>query len=365
MKGPLTTQSLRGMANHGPMHWRGDRTGSLFEPNIQPDSGAYNEREAFRQFQAGFVGLIGRPDPLPVAQMEQFTDFILQLMYPPNPNRALDNALTPDQQTGRDFFFGPISDSNVISCEGCHRTDPDGNRQYGVERPGFFGTDGQQAREVFQQVFKIPHFRNLYTKVGMFGMVNLHPGIEAIPGLMGHLGPQIRGFGFSRAGDVDSVFRFLHATSFSTGFLFGPNPGGFPAGPAGDPLRRKVEQFLLAFDTNLKPIVGQQITLAEASGAAVNARIDLLLARADAGDCELVAKGSLNQAHRGFLYLGNGSFRSDRAELGIVSTSALRAAVDQQAERLTFTCVPPGTGLRIGIDRDEDGVLDGDDPLVD
>ena len=27
MKGPMTTQSLRGMANHGPMHWRGDRTG--------------------------------------------------------------------------------------------------------------------------------------------------------------------------------------------------------------------------------------------------------------------------------------------------------------------------------------------------
>src|SRR5262249_31289227 len=27
MKGPMTTQSLRGLANHGPMHWRGDRTG--------------------------------------------------------------------------------------------------------------------------------------------------------------------------------------------------------------------------------------------------------------------------------------------------------------------------------------------------
>ncbi len=27
LKGPMTTQSLRGMANHGPMHWRGDRTG--------------------------------------------------------------------------------------------------------------------------------------------------------------------------------------------------------------------------------------------------------------------------------------------------------------------------------------------------
>src|SRR5205823_9876579 len=27
LKGPMTTQSLRGMANAGPMHWRGDRNG--------------------------------------------------------------------------------------------------------------------------------------------------------------------------------------------------------------------------------------------------------------------------------------------------------------------------------------------------
>ena len=28
---------------------------------------------------------------------------------------------------------------------------------------------------------------------------------------------------------------------------------------------------------------------------------------------------------------------------------------------ITFTCVPPGSGIRIGIDRDENGVLDGDE----
>jgi hypothetical protein len=28
---------------------------------------------------------------------------------------------------------------------------------------------------------------------------------------------------------------------------------------------------------------------------------------------------------------------------------------------LTFTAVPPGSGVRIGLDRDLDGVLDGDD----
>jgi hypothetical protein len=28
---------------------------------------------------------------------------------------------------------------------------------------------------------------------------------------------------------------------------------------------------------------------------------------------------------------------------------------------ITYTCVPVGSGRRIGIDRDEDGVLDGDE----
>jgi len=45
LKGPMTTQSLRGMANHGPMHWRGDRTGGLDAPSVQPNGGAFNEDE--------------------------------------------------------------------------------------------------------------------------------------------------------------------------------------------------------------------------------------------------------------------------------------------------------------------------------
>src|SRR5262249_24291964 len=30
LKGPMTTQTLHGMAEQGPMHWRGDRTGAEF-----------------------------------------------------------------------------------------------------------------------------------------------------------------------------------------------------------------------------------------------------------------------------------------------------------------------------------------------
>ena len=50
MKGPMTTQSLRGMANHGPMHWRGDRTGGNDEPSAQPNGGTFDEDAAFKKF---------------------------------------------------------------------------------------------------------------------------------------------------------------------------------------------------------------------------------------------------------------------------------------------------------------------------
>jgi hypothetical protein len=45
MKGPMTTQSLRGMANNGPMHWRGDRSGA----NDNPPHNALDEDAAFKR----------------------------------------------------------------------------------------------------------------------------------------------------------------------------------------------------------------------------------------------------------------------------------------------------------------------------
>src|SRR6185295_1821722 len=104
MKGPMTTQSLRGMANHGPMHWRGDRTGGNDAPTAEPDSGTFDERAAFDKFNGGFTDLLGRHTLVAQADMDAFTDFILQVTYPPNPNRRLDNVLTADQEAGRRLF---------------------------------------------------------------------------------------------------------------------------------------------------------------------------------------------------------------------------------------------------------------------
>ncbi|HET7506052.1 MAG TPA: hypothetical protein VFK02_33760 [Kofleriaceae bacterium] len=362
MKGPMTTQSLRGMANHGPMHWRGDRTGgSVTTPGVQPDTGAFDERAAFRRFQVGFTDLLGRDRPIPDADMEAFTDFILQVTYPPNPIRRLDNALTPDQEAGR-VRFGTANCGildlegrpNVLTCISCHIIDPAGNPD--TAAPGFFGSSGLSSFDFEAQLFKVPHLRNLYQKVGMFG----NPASSgALGGDNDFKGDQVRGFGFLHDGDIDTVFRFHNGPSFSTQFS-GEGNGGFPDGPQGVIERRQVEAFVLVFPSNLAPIVGQQVTLAHHSSPDISARLDLLRQRADAGECDLVAKTELLGVESGFLYVGSGLFRSDRRAIRPIADALLRL-LGAHGRPVTFTCVPRGSGERIGVDRDGDGAWDGDE----
>jgi DNA-binding beta-propeller fold protein YncE len=355
MKGPMVTQSLRGMANHGPMHWRGDRTGGNDAPTAQPDSGTFDERAAFKKFQAGFTDLLGRSTSIPDTDMEAFTDFILQITYPPNPIRALDNALTFDQAAGRDLFtIGPIRDPND-RCEGCHRIDPNANPS--SPRPGFFGTDGATTFDFASQLFKVAHLRNVYQKVGCFGM----PAIPFVlpPGQDQHMGDQIRGICVSHDAGFDTIFRFLSAVGFSD--QFPNNPHGIPYTPAGDVMRRQIEAFLFAFPSNLAPIVGQQVTLTAGNAAVAGPRIDLLLARADVGECDVVVKGRAhNHQEVGFLYR-RGVFLGNRQDDAPLTDAALRHRATVAGQELTYTCSPPGSGRRLAIDRDSDGFRDGDE----
>ena len=234
MKGPMTTQSLRGMLNAGPMHWRGDRTGGNDAPSAQPDSGTFDERAGFQKFQAGFTDLLGRDTPIPAGDMDAFTDFILQVRYPPNPNRPLDNSLTAEQEAGRVLFNAincgvpaPAGSDVILRCISCHVIDPGGNP--GTAAPGFFGTTGLSTFDFVTQLFKTPHLRNLYQKVGMFG----NPATFGFPGGDNDpKGDQVRGFGFLHDGDVDTVFRFHHGISFSE-LITGVGNGGFVLGPDG------------------------------------------------------------------------------------------------------------------------------------
>ena len=349
-KGVMMTQSLRGMANHGPMHWRGDRTGGNDAASAQPDSGTFDERAAFEKFQAGFVNLLRRHAPIAASDMKAFTDFILEVMYPPNPLRNLDNTETLDQTAGRDFFTNSVPSDHIGACIDCHTIDPNANP--GVDIPGFFGASGNSAFVFQGQAFKFPHLRNLYQKVGMFGVAELP---DLFPQDHEHQGDQIRGFGFTHEGSFDTTFRFHSLLGFSNIFF----PGGFDFSPAGNVLRAQVDAFLMVFPSNFAPIVGQQATLRGPSPS-VAARIALLEQRAAAGECDLVAKASSITASRGALFLGGGVYQLDSAAAPPLTSAVLRALASPLFP-ITYTCAPPGSGVRIGLDRDEDGIFDADE----
>ena len=336
MKGPMTTQTLRGMQNGGAMHWRGDRSNGFFGID------ATDEDQAFRNFIGAFNGLVGKETMLSNGDMQRFADFALSIVLPPNPIRPLDNQLATDAAAGRAFYNNTPVDAG-LTCEFCHSLDAS---------QGFFGTGKFSTFEGSSQIFKVPHLRNAYTKVGMFGMlVNFGSGF-------GFTGDQIRGFGFSHDGSVDTLFRFVASPAFN-----------FPDAAT----ERESEAFMLQFDNDLAPIVGQQVTLDSTNAAVVGPRIDLMIARAAAPftsllldglttECNLIVKGTVGGSQKGWARLSSGMFQADDdpAQAALLSDATVRALATTEGP-LTYSCVAPGSGVRMGINRDLDNLLDGVD----
>ena len=353
MKGPFTTQTLRGLANSGAMHWRGDRS-------VGPmGNDAFNAATSFNNFAPAFQDLVGSSRRPTLTQMQAFTNFQLQVLTPPNPVRNLDNSLTASQQRGLDFYSGARASDGTpgleflnggeptsFTCNGCHSLDPS---------QGFFGTGGKQSFENLSQTVKIPHLRNLYAKVGMFGAPKVGFFDQADSG---NMGDQIRGFGFTGDGSADTIFRFLTASVF--------RPGGNVGFPQNNPdgTRRDVEQLILAFDSDLAPIVGQQITLTSDNALAVNPRIDLLLRRAavpflskslnPAGpvmECDVIAQVPQNGRVMTYLYdAGARNFIPDDGSPR-VTDDLIRALASTLGQEVTYTAATPGSGQRYLLSR--------------
>ncbi len=68
----------------------------------------------------------------------------------------------------------------------------------------------------------------------------------------------------------------------------------------------------------------------------------------------------VTQSMRGIANSGETIFQSDRLEEHH-TLEELQEIAAEPTQELTFTCVPPGSGIRIGIDRDEDGTYDADE----
>jgi hypothetical protein len=362
MKGPMTTQTLRGLANQGALHWRGDRS------NGPLGVSGTDVAVSFNNFIVAFPSLLGAgPAQTPTtAQMNQFTAFQLQVREPPNPVRALNNTLNAAQQRGRNAYFGgtgtrprpadgidlsglfPMQGGGgmtlgqtAFTCNGCHELDP---------AEGEFGTSTNASFEGIQQIFKIPHLRNMYDKVGMFGFPRMSFFNNNTSGTRE---PQVRGTGFTNQGGVDTLARFFQAR------VFNPFIGsGFPLF-GGNAVRRDVEAFVLAFDSDLAPIVGQQVTLTNANAAAAGPRIDLLLQRANTPFVSQILGGQVKEADvvvkvvqggqaRSFLFdSAAGNFRRDDGTR--LTDAQVRALANTAGQEVTYTAVPPGSGARVAF----------------
>jgi YVTN family beta-propeller protein len=313
MKGPMTTQSLRGITGTEPLHWRGDRA-------------------QLSSFNPAFISLLGGPRQLTGSEMSDFQAFIQSLSYPPNPNENLDRTLPnpptgPSAARGAQLFNNNPFDAGVFTCNDCHaRNAGFGPGTNGALIPGFALGESQD--------FKVPQLRGEYQKTGF---------VRAP-------GEQLSGYGFIHDGSTDTLFSFLHANVF---FFQDDNQ------------RRDIEQFVLAFDTGIAPAVGLEVTVDgdNKTTAAVTNRINLLLAQAAAGNCDVVVRGLYNGIPRGFLFTGGGLFQTDKQGEAPASLQTLLQAAGTRAE-LTFMGVPLGAGRRNSIDRNENGTLNGDESLT-
>jgi hypothetical protein len=306
MKGPMATQSLKGLSGTEPLHWRGDKA-------------------TLADFNGAFTSLLGADAQLGPGEMALFESFVFSMRYPPNPFRELDGSL-PASLNGAD----PVSGEQLyltgnlvggLDCVSCH-TLPTGEN--GLIIP---------ANALQEDEAKVvPQLRNLYEKTRFDDQTAAN----------------VRGFGFTHDGAVDDLSTFLEFP-------------GFTFGSVSD--QRDVEAFLLAFDTGTHPGVGAQWCANGSADPQGEARLATLMTASELGSIELVAKGkSADGLPFGWTYANDGTWVPSRAADPPVSTASLLAGAGPGTE-ITFTGVLVGEGVRLGIDRDEDGSLDTDEVL--
>ena len=126
-----------------------------------------------------------------------------------------------------------------------------------------------------------------------------------------------------------------------------------------------IRAYLFAFPTESAPVVGQQVTVNADKREGVEDRIQLFIERAlitnPVPECDLVVKGVLEGSARGWMMDDQGQFLSDRSGEQPFTLDQLMEVALIPGQALTFTCVPWGSGTRMGIDRNLDGILDGDE----
>ncbi|MBM3984616.1 MAG: hypothetical protein FJ296_02820, partial [Planctomycetes bacterium] len=365
MKGPMLTQTLQDIIGKEPLHWRGD----MFK---------------IEDFAGVNVELAGDDEPFDAMDMQELKDYLATIHYPPNPFRNLDNTLPTalelkghyttgrfapggqplplgNAERGLEIFSPPNFLAGNNACITCHAnsigagTDMKWNAGLQALEPIPPGPDGEHhlmlvASDGFtNKSMKVPQLRNNYERLG-FNTTQLQ---------------NTAGFGVEHDGSADSTERHIAQPPFDVtsdqdvadmlAFIMSLSGNALPLG---SPTDVNMPPGIEGKDSHAA--VGRQVTLD--GGVPSPTQLDTLALFVDmaaANRIGLAARGVLDGAARGFVQYSSDRFDSDR--LG--QSFTLQELLDEvdPGEDLTFMAVPAGTQRRIGVDRDADGWLDGDE----
>lgn len=287
MKGPLVTQTLRGLAGEKLFHWRADR------PGLEAFNGTFEHLMGGEQLVEGDLAI--------------FVDFLPSIQFGPNPHRNRDDTLS-DQPTGtsaRDgeqIFTSRLDigreGRNTFRCVDCHM------RPNGAGTTGFTGLIGQPT--------KVAQLRGLNERIPLAGNGN-----------------RVVGFGFGADGSRASLREFLADSHRFQGIT--------------EQDKAALESFLVSFPTETPPIVGftRTVHAANRNEESVHSDLALLIEQAQLGNCSLSLTGLLRSKRIDMVYdLGSGLFRGSGSGDDEVALEQIMSRIDNRQSFLSFVAKP-------------------------
>jgi DNA-binding beta-propeller fold protein YncE len=300
MKGPMVTQTLRGLVATNALHWRADR----------PTLHGFNP--TFRDLLGG--SLVSSND------IESLGAYLFSVRHHPNPNRNPDNSLATSFRGGNASLGRSRFNAHANHCAVCH-TGPTGADNNVDDLRNIGGT----------QSFKSPPLATVYQRAG-----------------------------FSRrAGATNLVgFGLLHDGTGTAESL--PTSHFYELDILSGQAFADVAAYVLSFDTGTAPAVGRSrlVTPEGATDAAALTELALLESQATATNCDLAVRGTLAGRTRHFVF-----DPATQRYLADLPTEAPRTRAELLAalapgDALQFLGTVPGQGARFSIDRDGNGVAD-------
>ncbi len=304
MKGPMTTQTLRGLSGGAPFHWRGDRA-------------------TLQSFNATFDKLMGGAE-LATPDIDALAAYLFTLRNHPNPILRRDGTPPPTLAGGDAVRGADLFTRHNNHCSFCH-TIPRGTNN-NIDLPQEVGAVQPLKNPTLRTSYQRLFFKPIAGQQSLSGFGLDHDG-------SGHALPTVHPYALDELGSE--------------------SPNDFA----------DVTAFVLCFPTETKPSVGDGFTVTSATSAAFATDLAQMEAQAAAQASELVARGVVGGKTRAYFYhRSTQRYEPDTASEPVLTRAQLLALLGP-GDALTFLGAPPGEGRHLSTDRDGNSVRDRDEPL--